>query len=247
MEAKTNKVVVITGATRGLGKALAHSFALADYEVVGLYHSDVASATLLKSEFANRNLKGVFLKQDVTAEEGWVEFDEAMAPHEGKHLTLINNACAPFTPRPMHQISWPEFSSLLEVNVKGALLTFRRLLPRMVKPPGATFVSVLTSALAFPAKGFASYITAKSALEGLTRAVACEYGPRGIRSFSVSPDFMDTSLNAGWSDHLRVAILSKGKRPQDPINVAKSILSLVEDPATLGQGENYPLTDDQKA
>jgi 3-oxoacyl-[acyl-carrier protein] reductase len=176
----------------------------------------------------------------VTAEGDWAEFDEIMTRHEGKNISLIANASSVFTPKPMHLLSWNEFSSLLEVNVKGAYLTFRRLLPFMLKASRGTFISVLTSTVIHPAKGFTAYVTAKSALHGLTRAIACEYEPRGIRAFSVSPAFMETSLNAGWGEHLRAAITANAK-PQDPKYVAATILALAESNSTKGRGENYPI------
>jgi NAD(P)-dependent dehydrogenase (short-subunit alcohol dehydrogenase family) len=152
---------------------------------------------------------------------------------------LIANACAPFTPKPFHLIDWREVSTQIDVNVKGTFLTFKRLLPFMVKSGGGAVVSVLTTAVSSPPKGFAAYVTTKSALEGLTKAWAAEYAARGLRAFAVSPGFMETSLTAEWSDHLKASIYSDKEAVQKPSDVAASILNLLEDEQTAGKGENY--------
>lgn len=234
-----HQTVVITGAVKGLGKALALAFAGAGYEIIGLYRADSDSASALESEFKARDLRGVFIKQDITADGDWTEFDEIIKTRQDKQLTLIANASPPFVPKPLHLIDWPEISEQLEVNLKGTFLAFKRLLPVMVKARAGTLVSVLSSALNDLPKGFAAYISAKSALEGLTRAVAAEYSARGIRAFSVSPGFMETSLTSGWSEHLKALINSGQKSARQPEETAAAILALAEDSKTKGQGENY--------
>jgi 3-oxoacyl-[acyl-carrier protein] reductase len=233
------KVVVITGATKGLGKALALAFAKVGCDIVGIYHADAASAEAVKLEFKANNYRGIFIRQDITEEGKWDEFEEVIESKKNKHLTLIANACAPFTPKPFHLIDWLEVSSQIDVNVKGTFLTFKRLLPYMMKSRAGNVISVLTTALNLPPKGFATYVTTKSALEGLTKALAVEYASRGIRVFSVSPGFMETSLTAGWSEHLKASIYSNKENILEPSEIAKAILALTEDTNTRGNGENY--------
>lgn len=236
-----DKSVVITGATKGLGKALSLAFAKAGYEVIGVYRSDTLSAKTLESEFQASGFQGVFIKQDITQNGTWAEFDEIITNNPNKHFTLIANACLPFVPKPIHLIDWLEISALVDVNVKGTFLIFKRLLPLMVKARAGTVISVLTTALNPPLKGFAAYIIAKSAMEGLTKAVAAEYAARGIRVFSVSPGFMETSLTSGWSEHLKALTFSRNGSIQQPAELAERILGLTENPNTLGAGENYLL------
>lgn len=240
-----NKVVVITGATKGLGKALSLTFAKAGYEVLGIYRSDTACAKTIESEFKANGFQGVFLKQDITEDGDWTEFDKIIKDFSNKHFTLIANACTPFIPKPIHLTNWLEISELLEVSVKGTFFMLKRLLPYMVKAGEGSVITVLSAALNPPPKGFAAYITAKSALEGLTKSVAAEHSVRGLRVFSVSPGFMETSLTHEWSEHLKALIYSHQETAQQPADIAKAVLALAEDPETKGQGENYPLNGNQ--
>lgn len=221
------RVAVITGATKGLGKALSFAFATAGYEVIGVYRSDSDNAKIVESEFKAKKLRGHFIRQDITEDGNWEEFDQIVEANRDKHFTLIANASSPFVPKPFHLYEWTDFSNQLEVNVRGTFLIFRRLLPTIIKNQG-TFITVLSSVLNLPPKGFAAYLVAKSALEGLTKAAAAEYSDRGLRVFSVSPGFMKTPLTDAWSDHLKSMIDSKGDIIQTPQKVAEEVLELAE-------------------
>lgn len=239
------RVVIISGATKGLGRALALTFAHAGYYVVGLYRTDRLAAQTLAREFAALHLAGQFIEHDVTREAAGEFWPAAGAPASA-HLTLLNNACAPFTPLPLHLLTWDDFQAGLDVAVKGSLLCTRAVLRDMLKARRGTVVNVLTTAIeGLPPKGFAAYVTAKFALQGLTRALASEYAPRGVRIFSVAPGFMETPLTASWEAHLRAAVAAASPTgPQSPLHVAEAIRQLVENPAIPGQGENYIINGD---
>lgn len=237
----SHKTVVITGATKGLGKALALTFAGKGYEVLGIYRSDSNSAKIIESEFKARGFQGIFIKKDISEDGGWTEFDELIKAFENRHLTFLANAAPPFVPKPLHLIDRREFYEQIDVNLIGTFLIFKRLLPLMIKARKGTFISVLSSALNDLPKGFGAYLSAKSALDGLTKAIAAEYAPRGIRAFSVSPGFMETSLTKDWSEHLK-ALIGSDKASQ-PEKTAEAIFSLAEDSKTIGQGENYLLDE----
>lgn len=237
---KKGQVAVITGATKGLGRALSLAFAMADYEVIGVYRSDSVNAARIESEFQVMGLRGQFIRQDVVEDGRWAEFDEAINANRNKDVTLIANASIPFIPKPFHLNEWADYAAQLEVNVKGTLNTFRRLLPEMIRQRCGTLISVLSSALDTSPKGFAAYLTAKSALKGLVEAAAAEYSGRGIRVFSVSPGFMKTPLTDNWSNHLKAQFGSVG---QCPDAIANRILALAMDPSTGSRGETYCLDE----
>ena len=235
------RAVVITGATKGLGKELSLAFAGAGHELIGLYQSDASSAESFESEFRAKKLHGVFIRQDITEDGEWTEFDWFVEKNRNKRFTLISSASPKFTPKPFHLYDWTEFTAQLDVNVKGSLNILRRILPNMLNARSGTFITVLSSSLKTFPKGFAAYLTAKSALEGLTKAAAAEYSNRGLRIFSVSPGFMKTPLTDSWSDHLKTSIESTERLIHSPYEVAQKILALAKDPRTKGNGENYCL------
>lgn len=238
-----DKVVVITGVTGGLGRALALAFAEARYEVIGLYRTNSASASDLAASFEAKGHRGNFIQQDITGDAGWTAFENKLKQLSGKHITLIANATVPFTPKPFHLTDWDEFREQFEIGVKGTAETFRRLLPLMVSARQGALISVLSSVLESRPKGFSAYLTAKSAMAGFLAAATAEYYSRGLKFFSVSPGFMRTGLTDAWSDHLKNQISSGGVDTLSPVDVARAILALAEAESTKGIGEDYPMTD----
>lgn len=235
----SDRTVIITGATRGLGRATAMAFARGGYCIVGVYASDDGAAAQLQADLLPLSPESIVVKHDVTSEGG----DVWKAPQiqRAQRLVLINNACAPFTPQPFHLLNWEEVEHGMNVALKGSWLCSRAVLRPMTRAGGGTIVNVLTTALhGLPPKGFAAYATAKHAQRGLTLSLAAEYGAKNIRVFSVSPGFMSTSLTAGWDDRLVDAIRAAAP-VSDPADAAGRIVELVDSHTPPGQGEDYPI------
>lgn len=197
----------------------------------------------MREEFSRLGLKGEFIQHDVTHEghdEVWDRVNDETAS-----LTLINNACAPFEPKPMHLLKVDDFQIAFEVAVKGSFLCVQSVVRTMARHRHGTIVSILTSALRdVTPKGFSAYLAAKASLAALTKSLAAEYSERGIRVFSVSPSYLETSLTADWDLRLRSQIRAHVE-PQDPALVAAYIHRLVEDPNVPGRGEDYVAPNDQ--
>jgi 3-oxoacyl-[acyl-carrier protein] reductase len=231
--------VIVSGATKGLGRAVALQFAQSGHQVLGFYASDEEAAAILRSDLQTLSYDFKLVKHDVSREcpEMWARPEIQQADS----LVLINNACAPFTPKPFHLLNWEDCEESLRVSLKGSWLCSRALLKSMVRNGCGTIVNVLTPALqGLPPKGFAAYITAKHALRGLTLALASEYATKGIRVFSVSPGFMSTTLTAGWDARLLEIVRSRTSIT-DPTVAARKIMELVDGSAEQSQGEDYSL------
>jgi 3-oxoacyl-[acyl-carrier protein] reductase len=234
------RLALITGGTKGLGREIALTFGRAGYEIVALYSSDERAAEELKNAFAHAKVEGSVVRQDVTVEESTLWSENNI--QEAQSLTLIHNACAPFSPVPVHQLGWSDVEESFRVAVKGAWICTQALIRPMLRKGSGVIVNVLTSALGEQTpKGFAAYLTAKHALRGLTLALAAEYAERGVRVFSVSPGFMDTPLTNRWDSRLRDIIRANSSRVTEPDAAAKRILELVTDETAPGRGEDYPV------
>ena len=241
-EEKSERVVIISGATKGLGRALALDLARNGYQIVGLYHSDHEAATEVRTQFLAEQLNGVFIQQDITNED-FAAVHPFLDLPEAAELMLINNACASFLPQPLHLLKWSDFQSSFDVAVRGTWNCTQLVLRPMLKARRGTIVNVLSDAVnGSPPKGFAAYVTAKYALQGLTRALASEYSSRGVRVFSVSPGYMETALTSAWDERLQTAVRDSRKDgAQNPATVAQAIRHLIETPETSGRGEDYPI------
>lgn len=234
------KAVLITGATKGLGRETCLVFARAGYDVVGTYKSDSAAADRLRSELEAEG--GAFNIIQTDAAEPSEELWKAPEIINASSLVLINNACPGFNPEPMHRVPWSEVEKQLDIGLQGAWLASQALIPRMVKSKGGTIVNVLTTAVeGLPPKGFSAYVIGKHALKGMTLALASEFASRGVRVFSVSPGFMDTSFTKAWDSRLRDAIASSEGRSSIPSDAAERILQLVESSEIPAIGEDHPI------
>jgi 3-oxoacyl-[acyl-carrier protein] reductase len=234
------RTVIISGGTKGLGREAALAFGRAGYCVLALYSSDEGAAQELLTTMTARGITGSAWRQDVRSGETSVWNRPEI--QEADSLTLLNNACAPFTPSPMHQLAWQSFEDHFQVAVKGAWHCSQPLIRQMLKRGHGSIVNVLTSAIeGAPTKGFAAYVTAKYALMGFTLALAAEYAARGVKVFSVSPGYMETALTQQWDSRLREKMRANSRRITLPAEAAARILDLVEDVTVPGRGENHPI------
>jgi 3-oxoacyl-[acyl-carrier protein] reductase len=229
--------VIITGATKGLGRELALVFAASGSRVLGLFSSDTVAAAKLEIELAAKSDDSIVIRHNAASESA--DLWSRPEIQDAANLVLINNANGPFTPQPFHLLRWHDFESGLNVGLRGAWQCSRAVLKPMLRAGHGTIVNVLTSAVhGLPPKGFAAYATAKHAQRGLTLALAAEYKDKGLRVFSASPGFMRTSLTSAWDPRLVDAITASGA-VSDPADAAQKIRALVDSPETVGRGEDY--------
>ena len=233
------RTVIITGGTRGLGREITLAFARAGYTVLATYASDENAAHKLNAILSEMKATGAAVHHDVTSDDAGL-WDRPEI-REAESLTLVHNACAAFSPTPLHLLSWQDFEKNLAVAVKGAWQSSQRLIPFMLKRKSGTIMTILTSAVdGMPPKGFAAYVTAKHALHGFTLALAAEYNGRGLKAFSISPGYMETALSGQWDPRLR-DLIRANSRISFPPTVANRIVELVQDAGTPGKGEIYPV------
>lgn len=234
------RIAIITGGTKGLGREISLAFARKGYFVFALYSNDDVAANELSAELKSGGGLGTCVRHDVTNRDPdlWrkVEIQEA------DQITLVHNACASFSPGPLHQLSWDDFETNHSVAVKGFWECLHPLLRNILKNRNGVVVNVLSAATeSTPPKGFAAYVSAKHALRGLTLALAAEFSDRGLKVFTVSPGFMETSLTDQWDERLSGMIRSHSGRITVPKEAAAEVVRLAESAETPGKGENYPL------
>jgi NAD(P)-dependent dehydrogenase (short-subunit alcohol dehydrogenase family) len=192
----SSKVVIVTGAAKGIGRATAEQFAAAGARValVDVHRADVGQAAA-SIEAGGRS--ALALVADVSKRE---EVDRAVAACVstfGGIDVVVNNAGIHFA-RAIDQYSDEEWDRVLAVNLKGAFHMVRASLPALRRSKGSIVSVSSMTGLVGQASG-AAYVASKGALVALTKALALELAPDGIRVNCVCPAGVDTPLMRNWA------------------------------------------------
>lgn len=184
------KVAVVTGASKGIGAAVAKRLGAEGAKVVVNYASDKAGAERVAREIEAAGSKAVAVKANVAdAKDVDLLFDEARKAF-GKVDILVNNAGV-YEFRPLEQIDEQHFRKHFDLNVLGLLLT-TKVAVQNLNGEGGSIINVSSIASKTPPPGSSVYSATKGAVDVLTRSLARELGPRKIRVNTVAPGFTDT-------------------------------------------------------
>jgi len=195
------KKALVTGASRGIGRAIAEKFS-EEKAVVGInYHSsDDKAKDVLKS--VQRNSDGMLLKGDVSQEEDCRRMISDFVEEFGGLDILVNNAGV-YRRKSLEEANIEDFDDTMNVNVRGPFMMCKFSLPHLKRSDTGRIIN-MSSQLAFSGSDHGtSYVVSKSALVGLTRALALELGPEGITVNGIAPGTIDTDIISGYSEEQR--------------------------------------------
>jgi NAD(P)-dependent dehydrogenase (short-subunit alcohol dehydrogenase family) len=233
--------VLVTGAGRGLGRAFALAFG-ARGDVVAAADLD-EDAALQTAELAAGGAIGLRLDVADALSVGHAVADAAA--QLGGIDVLVNNAAlyAGLTRGPFHELDEHDWDRVMAVNVKGTWLCARACVPVMVQAGGGAIVNIASTTAINGSAGFAHYVASKGAVIALTRSMAREVGPVGIRVNAIAPGFTLTDasreLFAGEGIDPETYGLDRGslKRPAQPDDVVGAALWLASDGAGYVTGQ----------
>lgn len=232
MDQNRRKEIIISGGTKGLGRELSIQFDANGYRVISLFSHDLEAASTLAKVFKDKGSKSECIQSDITN-------PIQIKLSEGSEIIAIHNACATFSPMQINCTKWSSFQEQYEVAVHGAYNLLHGSLKHMAKMKRGNFITVLSHGLIEPMpKGFTPYLCAKAALQIFTKNIALEYNKLGIKTFSVSPGYMNTELTRKWPEIVRQSVAT-GDTNNDPKEVAKKIIDIILNPTTPGSGEDY--------
>jgi len=189
MASVERKVVVITGVTRGLGRALAEALAKLGHTVVGCGRSP-EQITHLGSELQHPH---DFTVLDVTYDSAVNAWAKRVIERHGAPDLLVNNAALINQNAPLWQIPAAEFDRVIDVNIKGVANVIRHFVPAMIARGSGVIINFSSGWGRSVAPEVAPYCATKWAIEGLTRALAQEL-PQGLAAIPVSPGIIDTEM-----------------------------------------------------
>jgi 3-oxoacyl-[acyl-carrier protein] reductase len=186
----SDKVAVVTGASKGMGAEIARQLAAEGASVVVNYASSRGGADKIVSEIAGTGGRAVAIQGDVAKAADVERLLAEAARHFGPIDILVNNAGV-HAFSPIESLTEDEFHRHFNINVLGVLLAIREALKHFAANGGSIInISSVVSRLAPPQN--AIYVATKSAVDGLTRSLAKELGPRRIRVNAINPGLVET-------------------------------------------------------
>lgn len=198
----TGKVAIVTGASRGIGRAIALALAEAGARVVVNYRSQVESAEAVVATIQAQSGQAVAVQADVSNYAAAHELVKATTAAFGQVDILVNNAG---TTRDMllAMMSEEQWDVVLETNLKSAFNCCKAVLrPMMRRKQGGRIINISSVSGLSGQAGQANYSASKAGLHGLTKSLARELGPRQITVNAIAPGIIPTDLTADLSPDL---------------------------------------------
>ena len=189
------KAVLITGASRGIGRAAAELFARRGYGVLINYRQDAGAAHELEKQLLDSGADALAVQADVAQEDQVLRMMEMPVKRFGFIDVLVNNAGIA-SQKLFTALTTEEWRRMMAVHVDGTFHCCREVLPAMIREKRGAIVNVASIWGLSGASCEVAYSTAKAAVIGMTKALAREVGPSGVRVNCVAPGVIDTAMNA---------------------------------------------------
>ena len=246
MERLKNKVAVVTGASKGIGAAIAKHFAAEGAKVVVNYASSKEGAEKVVKAIIDNGGMAIAVQADVSQEADVIRLFEQTGKAYGTVDILVNNAVSQGY-APIEHISVGEFHQSFNVNVLGPVLTIQAAL-KLFGDKGGNIINISSGASKYPLPNASLYSATKAALDAFTIALSKELGAKKVRINSILPGATETegATSAGvtvGSDYEKMFIANTplGRRGQ-PEDIAKAAVFLASDDAAWITGEQISVS-----
>jgi 3-oxoacyl-[acyl-carrier protein] reductase len=232
----TKRTALVTGASRGIGKASVQVLSAAGYRIV------LAARSLHKLEEAANEIRAnggeaFAVEMDMASNESISAGFGKASKEFGRIDVLVNNAgiTKDGLAMRMKQADW---DSVLQTNLSGAFFAIQQVLPAMMRERWGRIVNVSSVVGEMGNPGQANYVASKAGLIGLTKSLAQEVGSRNITVNAVAPGFIETDMTHGLSPELKQKMLDNTplKRIGTPDDIAQAVKFLVSDEASFITG-----------
>jgi 3-oxoacyl-[acyl-carrier protein] reductase len=235
----SGKVAVVTGASKGIGAAIAKALAAEGANVVVNYASSKAGAERVVNEIQKAGGKAVAIHADLSKPEAARKLAEETKKQFGKVDILVNNAGV-YEFRPLELIDEPHVKKIFDLNVTGLLFTTQEIV-KLIPEEGGSIINVSSVVAKTPPSGSAVYSATKGAVDVISRVLALELGPRKIRVNSLSPGFTITEgvQASGFEEELSKSSIQRTPlgRVGQPDDIAKVALFLASSDSGWVTGE----------
>lgn len=240
----SGKVVLITGASRGIGAAAAKRLAQGGASVVVNYLKSRDQAMEVLKEVENEGAGGMVWQADVTDRIQVDRMAQAVRENFGAVNILVNNAFFPFKVAPLDQISWKDLEEATSKELGALHNCVQAFVPGMIEKKKGKIIVISTRLAQQPLPRMGAYAAAKAALESIANTLAIELGPSGIAVNIVTPAFTLTDASTIMSEEFKERVrksrpLQKHLYPED---VAGTIAFLAGDESDMLTGSNILVT-----
>ena len=237
------KVALVTGASRGIGAAVARDMADHDAAVVINYLNSKDKAEAIAHEIVAAGGKAVAVRADVR-DRAAVDSMVAMAERQlGPIDILVNNANIDFPMQPFSEMAWPGIQAKLTGEIGAMVNCCQAVIPGMMKKKYGKIVLVSSVLSREPGEGFAAHCAANAAMDSLARTMALELGPAGIFVNVVGPGLTRTDATAGMPEAAfsQTAAHTPLRRVAAPQDIADVVMFLASDMANHITGQYIPV------
>lgn len=230
------KIIVVTGASRGIGREIAKTLSRENNKVIACYNNSEKEATILKEELEKENKKIDIIKGDISKREDCKKIVEYVINKYKKIDVLINNAGIS-TYNLFTDITDEEWNRTINTNLNSVFYMSQETVKYMIKQKEGSIINISSIWGIVGASCEVAYSVSKAGIDGMTKALAKELGPSNIRVNSIAPGLIDTDMNNDLTKEELDNIINETPlcRIGKPEDIAKCIKWLVEDEFTTGQ------------
>ena len=229
MKALEGKIALITGGSKGIGRAIAHTFAAQGAHVAFTYLSSVEQGESLVAELKAKGVDAKGYRSDASNYEAAQELIADVVRDFGKLDILINNAGIT-RDNLLMRMSESQWDEIMEINLKSCFNTVKAAFRPLMKQRSGSIINMSSIVGIKGNMGQANYAASKAGIIGFSKSVALELGSRGIRCNVVAPGFIETEMTAGldekvvqtWRDSIP---LKRGGSPEDVANACVFLAS----------------------
>ncbi len=231
----TDKVAIVTGAAKGLGRAFCLGLAREGARIMAVTRKDLDNLEQTVKMIRSLGGEAEMVQADVAIESDTQAMARETVRRFGRIDILLNNAAVydGIKRKPFFEIDPKEWDLVMNVNVKGPFLATRAVFPSMKERGSGKIINLASEVFFTGSNGFVHYVASKGGIIGLTRALAVELGPFNICINCIAPGFTDTEASRGLTDVSKYDVsktpLKRLERPEDLVGAALFLASSESD------------------